>query len=116
MRASALKMVGARAFRRQQQKHQIDGLAIHRFEIDRALEPREQSKQFSSLGNFAVRNGDAIADGGRSEFLRCNSTSKIARSFCRSQRGGTRRRAPAEPGFLPLTFNAGRIASGGPDQ
>ena len=36
-------MIGAGRFRRQQKKNQIDGLRIERFEIDAALQPREQA-------------------------------------------------------------------------
>ena len=62
-------MIGAGGFRREQQKHQIDGLAVERLEIDRPLEPREQSEQLAELGQLAVRNGDAVADAGRAELL-----------------------------------------------
>ena len=38
-----LEVIGTRAFRRQQQKNQIDRLAAERLEIDRAIETCEQS-------------------------------------------------------------------------
>ncbi len=62
-------MIGAGAFRRQQQKHQIDRLAVERLEIDRPLQPREQAEHLAELGQLAVRDGDAIADAGRAELL-----------------------------------------------
>ena len=62
-------MIGAGAFRRQQQEHQIDRLAVHRFEVDRAFEAREEAEQLFQLGELAVRNGDAIADGGGAELF-----------------------------------------------
>ena len=40
-----LQMIGAGALRREQQKNEIDRLAVERFEIDRPIEPREQSEQ-----------------------------------------------------------------------
>ena len=39
-----LEMIGAGAFRREQQKNQIDRLAVERLEIDRTLQPREQAE------------------------------------------------------------------------
>ena len=40
-----LEVIGAGAFRREQQKDQIDRLIVERLEIDRPLEPGEQTKQ-----------------------------------------------------------------------
>ena len=65
-----LQMVGPGALRRQQQEYQIDRLAIHRLEIDRAFETGKQSEQFFQLGKLAVRDGDTVADGGGAEFFR----------------------------------------------
>jgi hypothetical protein len=47
-----LQMIGAGAFRRQQQEHQIDRLAVHRLEIDRALEAGEQAEQLFQFGSL----------------------------------------------------------------
>ena len=62
-------MISTCAFRSEQQEHQIDGLAVHRLEIDRAIEPSKQPEQLFKLGKLAVRDGNAIADGGGSQLL-----------------------------------------------
>src|SRR5437588_12957520 len=62
-------MIGARRFRGEQQKDQIDRLAVERLEVDRPIEPREQAEQSLELGQLAVRDRDAIADAGRAELL-----------------------------------------------
>ena len=62
-------MIGAGAFRRQQQENQIDRLIVERLEIDRPVEPGEQSEQPGQSGHLAVRNGDAVADRGRAELF-----------------------------------------------
>ena len=64
-----LEVIGAGGFRRQQQKNQIDRLAVERLEIDRPLQPREQPEQAAELRQLAVRNGDAVADRGGAELL-----------------------------------------------
>ncbi len=64
-----LEMIGAGAFRREQQKHQIDRLAVERFEIHRPLQPREQAEHVAELRQLAVRSGDAVADAGGAELL-----------------------------------------------
>ena len=48
-----LQMIGAGAFRGQQQEHQVDRLAVHRFEIDRAVEARKQADQLFQLRQLA---------------------------------------------------------------
>ncbi len=62
-------MVGAGGFRCEQQKHQIDRLAVERLEIDSPFEPSKQSEQLIELGQLAVRNGDAVAHAGRTKLL-----------------------------------------------
>src|SRR5690606_17408117 len=62
-------MIGAGTFRREQQKDQVDRLAIERFEIDRLLKPRKETDETIELGELAVRDGNATADAGRAEPL-----------------------------------------------
>ena len=62
-------MIGAGAFRREQEENQIDRLAVERLEIDRTIEPRKQPEQARQMRHLAVRYGDAIADGGRAQLL-----------------------------------------------
>ena len=67
-------MIGAGVFRREQQKHEVDRLAVDRLEIDRAIEPRKQPEQLFQFRQLAVRNGDAIPTAVVPSFSRCNST------------------------------------------
>src|SRR5579872_2083854 len=60
----SLQVIGARAFRREKQKDEVDRLAIHRLEIDRALKPGKQSEDLFELRKLAVRNRDAVSDRG----------------------------------------------------
>ena len=53
-------MVGAGRFRREQQKHQIDRLAVERLEVHGPFQPRKQTEQLIELGQLAMRNGDAV--------------------------------------------------------
>src|SRR5215472_9589713 len=62
-------MVGAGGFRREQQKHEIDRLTVERLELHGPFESRKQSEQLIELRQLAVRNGDAVADAGRTELL-----------------------------------------------
>jgi hypothetical protein len=62
-------MIGAGTLRGQQQKNEIDGLAVESLEIHRPVKPRERSEQPSEIGHLAVGNGDAITDRGRAELL-----------------------------------------------
>ena len=55
-------MIGPGVFRREQQKDEIDRLPVERLEVDRPVEAREQPEQPLELGQFAVRDRDAIAD------------------------------------------------------
>src|SRR6266508_815670 len=62
-------MIRAGGFRRQQQKHQIDRLAVKRLEIDGSFEACKEPEQLVELRQLAVRYGDAVADAGRAELL-----------------------------------------------
>src|ERR1700722_9344367 len=62
-------MVGAGAFGRQQQKNQIDRLAVERIEIHRSREPREQAEQLVERRELAVRYRNAVAHPGGAELL-----------------------------------------------
>ena len=64
-----LEVIRAGAFRRQQQEHDIDRLIVQRLEIDRGVQPRENARNAVEIGEFAVRNGDSLADAGRAETL-----------------------------------------------
>ena len=48
------QVIGAGAFGRQQQEDQVDRLAVHRLEIDRPLQPREQAEQLFQLGQLPM--------------------------------------------------------------
>ena len=63
------QMVRACRFRREQQKYQIYGLSIQRFEIDGTIETREQPEQAAELRQFPMWNRDAVADTRRSQLL-----------------------------------------------
>ncbi len=54
-------MIGPRQFRRDQREKQIDRLAVEGFEIDRALQPRENAENARRIDQLAMRDGDAIA-------------------------------------------------------
>ncbi len=60
-----LEVIGSGFFRREQQKQDIDGLAVEGVEIDGFFKPRRRAEQMRQTGNLAMGNGDAIADGGR---------------------------------------------------
>ena len=64
-----LEVIGAGGFRRQQQKNQIHRLAVERLEIDRPLQPREQSEQAAEFRQLAMRDRHAIAHRGGTELL-----------------------------------------------
>src|SRR6478609_4865154 len=64
-----LEVIGAGAFGGEQQEDEINRLAIHRFEIDRTIETREQPEDLFQLGQLAMGNGDAVADRGGAELL-----------------------------------------------
>src|SRR5262249_10647609 len=64
-----LEMVGTGGLGREQQKDQIDRLAVERLELDRPIEPGEQPEQPFELRQLAMRDGDAVADAGGAELL-----------------------------------------------
>ena len=64
-----LEMIGARSLRRQQQKQQVNRLAVERLEVDRVIEARKQPEQMVELPQLPVRDGDAVAHGGRAQFF-----------------------------------------------
>src|SRR5271170_5378079 len=86
-RRKRLQMVGARGFRRDQQKDQIDRQPVQRLEVDRPLEPREHAENAPALSEFAVRNRDAVADARRSEALALQDRIE---DFARRQPGNLR--------------------------
>ena len=92
-----LEMIGAGAFRREQQEDQIDRLAVERLEIDRPLQPRKQPEQLVELRQLAVRNGDAVADAGRAELLALQQDFEDRALALAGELGGLARRAPAAP-------------------
>ena len=104
-------MVGAGTFRGEQQEHEVNRLAVHGLEIDRALQPREQAEQLVELGQLAMGNGDAIADRGGAKFLALQQDLEDRALVLAGQLGGFAA-SSCNACFLLLTFNAGRIASG----
>ena len=76
-------MIGAGAFRGEQQEHDIDLVAVDRVEIDRLGEAREDAGDALQPDELAVRNGDALAEPGRAEPL----TLQAARRRCRAPPG-----------------------------
>src|SRR4029079_9485678 len=64
-----LEMIGAGAFRREQQEDETDRLPVERFEIDRPFQPCKQAEQLVELRKLAVRYRDAVADSGGAELF-----------------------------------------------
>src|SRR5262249_725497 len=64
-----LEVIRAGTFRRQQQEHQVNRLAVHRLEIDRTIEPGKQAKDLFQLRQLAGGDGKAITDRGSAELL-----------------------------------------------
>ena len=60
-------MICPGAFGCEEQKDQIDLLAIQRIEIDGLFQPSKDADQTVQFRQFAVRNGDSVADSGRSK-------------------------------------------------
>src|SRR5580704_12864747 len=87
-----LEVIGAGAFGRQQKKDQIDRLAVERLEIDRPVEPREQSEQAAEVRHLAVRNGDAVADGRGAELFALHQDLENGLLALAGQHGGARRK------------------------
>ncbi len=83
-----LEVIGAGAFRRQQQEDETDRLAVERFEIDRPLQPRKQSEQL-------VRASAACRAVSRRRCrLRWSRASRAASMFRRSSSRCDRKSAP----------------------
>src|ERR1700677_5310812 len=64
-RRQRLEVVCSRSFRGDQHENEIDGESVRGFEIDRAVEPREDPENLLAFGQLAMRNGDTVADSGR---------------------------------------------------
>ena len=70
-------MIGAGAFRREQQKHDIHRSAVDGVEIDRLGKPRTDAGDALQPGELAMRDGDALAEPVEPSRSRCNSVSKM---------------------------------------
>src|SRR5580698_3900898 len=68
-RQRAELLLAARAFRKQQQRNDIDGFAIDGIVIDRLLEANEQAERRQNLLKSCVRYRYPAADAGRSQRL-----------------------------------------------
>src|SRR5580698_6608217 len=68
-RQRAELLLAARAFRKQQQSNDIDGLAIDGIVVDRLLEASEQTERGLDLLKSRVWDRHAAADAGRSQIL-----------------------------------------------
>jgi len=66
---ASLQVIGAGRSGRQQQKDQIDWLAVDRLEIERLLEPCEEGHRALQPRDAAMRHGGAVADAGAAELL-----------------------------------------------
>src|SRR6476469_8221270 len=64
-----LKMIGARAFRREQQKDNVDGCSVNCVEVDRIGKARADAGDALKANEFAMRDGDALAEPGRAQPL-----------------------------------------------
>src|ERR1700688_404441 len=62
-------LLATRAFRKQQQRNDIDGLSIDGIVFDRLLEADEHAERSLGLRKSCVRYRHAAADAGRSELL-----------------------------------------------
>src|SRR5262245_57503956 len=62
-------MIGAGAFRREQQEHEIDFLAVQGVEIDRLGQTSEHADNTPHAGKLGVRDGDAMLEPGRAQPL-----------------------------------------------
>jgi hypothetical protein len=85
------EVIGAGAFGRQQEKDQIDRLAVERLEIDRPIEPREQSEQPAEIRHLAVGNGDAVADSRGAELFALHQDLENGLLALAGEHRGTRR-------------------------
>ena len=64
-----LEMIGAGALWGEQQEHDVDGLAVHRVEIDGLGKARADSGDALQPDKLAVRNGNALAEASRAKPL-----------------------------------------------
>ena len=62
-------MIGACRFRCQQQEDEVNRLVIERLEIDRALQPCEETKESAQFRKLAMRNRHTTTDAGRAELF-----------------------------------------------
>ena len=68
-RASAFRWSAPAPFGREQQEQDVDRLSVEGLEIDRPLEPGEETEQAVEFWQLAVGNRDALADAGRAQTL-----------------------------------------------
>src|SRR5690606_13190975 len=64
-----LEVIRTSPFRSQKQEDQIHGLVVQRLEIDRCFQPREDACDALDAGQLAMRDGDAVANTGRTELF-----------------------------------------------
>jgi hypothetical protein len=107
----SLKMVGAGAFWRKQQKDQVDGLVVQRIEVHRPGQSRENTGELVQRLQLAVRDRDAVTDAGRAQPLalqdgvedlalrRAVSPAAVSQTSCRTC-------------FFDCACSEGRTASG----
>lgn len=102
-----LEMIGAGAFRREQEKTRSTGWpSIASKSIGRSSRAN-RPKIFSSLGSLPCGMATPYPTAVVPSFSRCNSTSKTARSFCPVSSAALAA-SSCKACFLLLTFNAGR--------
>ena len=73
-------MVAARVIGREQQKDEVDWLAVVRFVLDRLLQPREEADDALEAPKLDVRDGDAAPQPVEPRRSRCSSVLKISRA------------------------------------
>jgi hypothetical protein len=62
-------VISARRFRCEQQEDEVDRLVVERLEIDRALQPCEETKESAEFRKLAMRNRHTTTDAGRAELF-----------------------------------------------
>src|SRR6476469_9013898 len=62
-------MIGARAFRGEQQKDDVDGCSVNGVEVDRIGEPGADAGYALQPNELAMRDGDTLAEPGRAQPL-----------------------------------------------
>jgi hypothetical protein len=68
-RGERLEMLGAGIGRGEQQENQIDRDSVDRLIADRVRKADEQTIDLRQAFDFAVRDGDSLAEAGRAELL-----------------------------------------------